>query len=160
MRKWLCTNLRLRKQLRQWLRMQTGCALPADAKAPAVMVAALAVHQPADCESSCGNGLRTIVAVVKLLAANTGCRKPMISISIKRPKLLSSLFKRSSCCDMGCDPCCAAPSCDSGCNSCGGNAPVAAPAASGAAPAPPAPVVDPSAYLNSKRRVVQTSFVR
>ncbi len=69
--------------------------------------------------------------------------------------LLSKLFQRRNkgCCDSGCD---VAVSC--GC----GSAPVAAPAVSGdAAPMPPAPVVDPSAYLQSNRRVIQaTSYVR
>ena len=77
--------------------------------------------------------------------------------------LLSKLFKRR--CNTGCDT---FVGCDTGCSSCA----TAAPAASGcsgcsgavsapvmnAAPAPaPAPVVDPSAYLNSKRRVIQAS---
>lgn len=73
--------------------------------------------------------------------------------------LLSKLFKKrgSSCCDaVACDSGCS--SCTSGCNS----APVAAPAVHGqAAPMPPAPVVDPSAYLQTNRRVIQaTSYVR
>ncbi|MCA9131651.1 MAG: hypothetical protein KDA45_00780 [Planctomycetales bacterium] len=76
--------------------------------------------------------------------------------------LLSKLFKRrgASCCDaMVCDS-----GCGSGCNSCGSSsvAPLAAPSIQGdAAPMPPAPIVDPSAYLQSKRRVIQaTSYVR
>jgi hypothetical protein len=71
-----------------------------------------------------------------------------------RAGLLSRLFQRRH---AGCDVCC-----DSGCTSCGNGFPVAAPAVNGdAAPMPPAPVVDPSAYLQSNRRVVQaTSFVR
>lgn len=92
-------------------------------------------------------------------AVDPCCNKGLkISLQIRRPNLLGKLFKKSACCDAcGCDTGCAAAPC----SSCGGNAPVAAPAASGeVAPAPPAPVVDPSAYLNSKRRVVQTSFVR
>jgi hypothetical protein len=75
--------------------------------------------------------------------------------------LLSRLFqKRNKCCDAGC---CDAGCCDT-CSSCNSApaAPAAAPAVSGeAAPQPPAPVVDPSAYLQSNRRVVQaTSYVR
>jgi hypothetical protein len=78
--------------------------------------------------------------------------------SRKHGGLLSKLFKRrgSSCCD-------AVALCDSGCSSCSSmSAPLAAPVMRGdAAPMPPAPVVDPSAYLQSNRRVIQaTSYVR
>ena len=75
--------------------------------------------------------------------------------------LLSKLFQhkhRGHGCDSLCDSGCG------GCSSCGGasSAPVAAPAVNGdAAPMPPAPIVDPSAYLQSNRRVIQaTSYVR
>lgn len=72
--------------------------------------------------------------------------------------LLSRLFKKKS------SSCCDAVVCDSGCSSCGTSvaAPVAAPVVNGeAAPMPPAPIVDPSAYLQSNRRVIQaTSYVR
>lgn len=79
--------------------------------------------------------------------------------------LLSRLFHRkNNACDSGCDSYGALAS---GCNSCGGSvapssAPIAAPAFQGDdAPMPPAPVVDPSAYLQSNRRVIQaTSYVR
>jgi hypothetical protein len=65
--------------------------------------------------------------------------------------LLSRIFKHRNSCDDGC--------CDA-ISSCGCAAP-AAPAIGGSAPTPPAPVVDPSAYLQSNRRVIQpTSFVR
>jgi hypothetical protein len=76
--------------------------------------------------------------------------------------LLSKLFQRKnkSCCDTGCDSCGVV----AGCSSCASSsaAPVAAPTIqSDAAPMPPAPIVDPSAYLQSNRRVVQaTSYVR
>jgi len=70
--------------------------------------------------------------------------------------LLSRIFKHKgkNGCDTACDACCET----AGCTSCG----TAAPAASAsAAPMPPAPVVDPSAYLQSNRRVIQpTSYVR
>lgn len=76
--------------------------------------------------------------------------------------LLGKLFKRknNSCCDSGCG---AAPTCGCEVSCCSsGSAPSAAPAASGdAAPAPPAPIVDPSAYLQNTRRVIQaTSYSR
>jgi hypothetical protein len=65
----------------------------------------------------------------------------------KHGGLLSKLFKHKSGCDVACD---AAPA---GCSSCG-SAPVAAPAMA------PAPVVDPHAYLNTNRRVIQASSTR
>ncbi|MEO8269681.1 MAG: hypothetical protein ABI557_08175, partial [Aureliella sp.] len=81
--------------------------------------------------------------------------------------LLSKLFQhknRGGCDSLGCDSGCAS----SGCSTCGGgsvsygSSPVAAPEVHGdAAPMPPAPIVDPSAYLQSNRRVIQaTSYVR
>ena len=71
--------------------------------------------------------------------------------------LLSKIFshKKSSCCDSGCATACdAAPA---GCSSCG-SSPVSAPSA--APVATPAPVVDPHAYLNTKRHVIQASSTR
>jgi len=62
--------------------------------------------------------------------------------------LLGKIFKSKSSCD-------AAASCDSGCTSCG-SVPATAPAA---APAP-APVVDPHAYLNTNRGIIQASSTR
>jgi hypothetical protein len=71
----------------------------------------------------------------------------------KRGGLLSRLFgghKSSSCCDMGCD------------TGCGCGTPAAVPYSSPApsmhsVPEAPAPIVDPSASIQSKRRVVQAS---
>ena len=60
--------------------------------------------------------------------------------------LLGKIFKSKSSCD-------AAAGCDSGCSSCG-STPVAAPAAA------PAPVVDPHAYLNTNRGIIQASSTR
>ncbi|WP_146523194.1 hypothetical protein [Stieleria varia] len=79
-------------------------------------------------------------------------------------KLFGNLkCKKKSCCDSGCD----AGYSDCGCSSCGSVAPMAAPyAAPVAAPAmapatsesmPPAPIVDPSARVSSKRHVIQAS---
>ncbi|MFM8263178.1 MAG: hypothetical protein ACKN9S_12945 [Pirellula sp.] len=59
--------------------------------------------------------------------------------------LLGKIFKSKSSCD--------AAACDSGCSSCG-SAPAAAPAAA------PAPVVDPHAYLNTNRGIIQASSTR
>ena len=92
-------------------------------------------------------------------SCDSGCGKKMF-----KGGLLAKIFKCKSSCD-------AAPSCDScaapsGCSSCasapsgssyGGTsvpAPMAAPAAS------PAPVVDPHAYMNTKRHVIQASSTR
>jgi hypothetical protein len=86
----------------------------------------------------------------------------------KRGGLLSKLFQRRNRggCDSLCDSVCASSGCG-GCSTCGGgvsypSSPVAAPEVHGdAAPMPPAPIVDPSAYLQSNRRVIQaTSYVR
>lgn len=79
----------------------------------------------------------------------------------KRCGLLSKLFQRKSCggCDSLCDSGCASSGC---CGASNGSAPVAAPEVHGdAAPMPPAPIVDPNAYLQNNRRVIQaTSYVR
>jgi len=110
------------------------------------------------CESACGNGCGAAPSCgceVASPCCDTGCG------GHRHHGLLHRLFKHkrgNGCCDMGCDSCgVAASSCNGGC---GGG--VAAPAAHGdAAPMPPAPIVDPSAYLQSNRRVIQaTSYVR
>ena len=78
-------------------------------------------------------------------ACDSGC-----GLTKRHGGLLGKLFKHKSACDaVACD---AAPA---GCSSCG-SAPIAAPSA---APAP-APVVDPHAYLNTNRRVIQASSTR
>jgi hypothetical protein len=79
----------------------------------------------------------------------------------------SCFGNRNNCCDSGCDSCCEpACGCESSCCEpacgceapCGGCAAPAAPAME-AAPMPPAPVVDPSARVSRKRRVIQASAV-
>lgn len=102
------------------------------------------------CESACG------------AAPSCGCEVATCDSGCGRGHkgLLARIFKHKhnrGGCDVGCDSC----GSSAGCSSCGGGG-VAAPAASGdAAPMPPAPVVDPSAYLQSNRRVIQaTSYVR
>lgn len=70
--------------------------------------------------------------------------------------LFSGLFKKKCCKKSCCNTC---DSCNS-CNSCGGGGAghTDAPAAEGtAAPMPPAPMADPSASIQGKRRVVQAS---
>lgn len=61
--------------------------------------------------------------------------------------LLGKIFKSKSSCD-------AAAGCDSGCSSCGSVPATAAPALA------PAPVVDPHAYLNTNRGIIQASSTR
>ncbi len=109
------------------------------------------------CESACAapacGGCAAPSCGCEVATCDSGC-----GCGPKKCGLLSKLFKhKKSCCDTACDSCGVAAS---SCSSCGGGA--AAPAVSGdAAPMPPAPVVDPSAYLQSNRRVIQaTSYVR
>jgi hypothetical protein len=89
-----------------------------------------------------------------------------------RTSLLDRIFgkhcARKNCCDNGCaDPCCGAePSC--GCDPvCGCEAAAPSTEAKEAAPTEaeqdevgPAPVVDPSAFLPTQRRFIQTNLVR
>jgi hypothetical protein len=86
-----------------------------------------------------------------------------------RGGLLHKLFgnlRGHGCLNHGCDSCCEpACGCESSASACGcsGNsheysAPTAAPVME-AAPMPPAPVVDPSARISQKRRVIQASAV-
>ncbi|MFO1066172.1 MAG: hypothetical protein U0892_20115 [Pirellulales bacterium] len=113
------------------------------------------------CEPTCGVadpscGCEAPCAAGCAAAPSCGCEAPVCDTGCgcgpKKCGLLSKLFKHKS----GCDTCCDAIS------SCGctGGAPAAAPAAAGAAPAPPAPVVDPSAYLQNRRVIQPTSYVR
>jgi hypothetical protein len=92
--------------------------------------------------------------------------------------LLDRLFSGHGCgcnkcgcnsCSKGCGcaaaaPSCAAPSCAAATPACGCDAPAkgAAVGDGGAVPMPPAPVVDPSAFIPTQRRVVHasTSLVR
>ena len=74
--------------------------------------------------------------------------------------LLGKIFAKKSLCDSGCPTACDAMPAASSCSSCG-TAPAVAPTpAPAAAPAAPAPVVDPHAYLNTKRHVIQASSTR
>jgi len=106
------------------------------------------------CDSACDNGCGLGDMCAPACGLESACAPACDSCcTSKRPRLLETLFghlKNDSCCDAACD---AAPC---GCSS----APVMAapaPADEEAAPMPPAPVVDPSAHLQSKRRVIQAS---
>jgi len=108
----------------------------------------------------CGSGCGAAPTCGAEIAACDPCAAPSCDSGCglkKHRGLLAKIFscKKSSGCDaaVACDSC-AAPA---GCSSCGGTsvaAPVAAPAAA------PAPVVDPHAYLNTKRHVIQASSTR
>lgn len=106
----------------------------------------------------CGSGFGAGPSCGAEIAACDPCGTPSCDsgCGLKKRGLLAKIFscKKSSCCDtvVACDSC-AAPA---GCSSCGTSvaAPVAAPAAA------PAPVVDPHAYMNTKRHVIQASITR
>lgn len=111
------------------------------------------------CEPSC---CQKVVSCCDPCGDKCGC-EPACKPSCKRPCLLERIFScnRKSCCKSSC-----CDSCTSGCNGCsvgcttmGGGKAAPAPAMEGdeMAPMPPAPVVDPSAYLPAKRRVVHAS---
>ena len=123
------------------------------------------------CDAGCGCVAEPACGLEAPCGSGYGCAAPACGCEVagpvgcdsgccgsKRPHLLARLFGGHGC-DSGCDAgCCdTMPSC--GCSSTGMAAPVAAPPVQiqDAAPMPPAPVVDPSAYLNSKRRVIQAS---
>lgn len=105
----------------------------------------------------CGSGCGAAPSCGAEIAACDPCGAPSCDSGCgqKRGKhgLFAKIFKckSNSCCDapLSCDSC--APS---GCNSFGGTAPTAAPIAV------PAPVVDPHAYMNTKRHVIQASSTR
>ena len=106
----------------------------------------------------CGSGCGAAPSCGAEIAACDPCAAPSCDSGCGKKKgLLAKIFscKKSSCCDaaVACDSC-AAPA---GCSSCGGTA-VSAPVASPAIA--PAPVVDPHAYLNTKRHVIQASSTR
>jgi hypothetical protein len=89
-----------------------------------------------------------------------------------RVSLLDRIFARracrKACCDSGCaEPTCGCEAaCDPGCGcepSCGYSAdaaPMAEPTEAHEDEVGPAPVVDPSAFLPTQRRFIQTSLVR
>ena len=113
----------------------SGCAAPSCGPSCGAEIAACDPCGAPSCDSGCG-------------------------LRIGKRGLLAKIFKCKSSCDTGCD---AAPSCSScgsapsGCSSCGGTS-VSAPSA--APMAAPAPVVDPHAYMNTKRHVIQASSTR
>lgn len=111
-----------------------GCAAPACGCETACAAPACgcepACAAPCGCDSGCDSGC--------------GC-----GLRVKRPGLLAKLFSsRQSCCDAPCD------------SGCGCAVPTAVPTSVPAVkdvPTAPAPIVDPSASLQSKSRVLQAS---
>ena len=137
----------------------TGCATDPSCGCESPCGDACGAAPSCGCESPCGDACGA--------APSCGCESPcggcdagpLAKMKSAKTRLLSKLFTRRGGCDsLACDSCgCAATP---ACSSCG-SAPVSAPAVQGSAPMAPAPVVDPSAYLQSNRRVVQaTSYVR
>ena len=107
------------------------------------------------CDSGCG--------AAPTCGAEKACNKSCCK-SRCRTSLLDRLMSCNSCnsckkCDSGCHKGCAAPSCGAPAPTCGCNGGAAqAEVKTGTdIPAPPAPVVDPSAFVPTQRRVVQAS---
>ena len=108
----------------------------------------------AEVAGGCGNGLigrgpscgAEVAACDPCSGAAAGCDGG-IGGAKRSCGLLGKIFKSKSSCD-------AAAGCDSGCSSCGSVPAAAAPALA------PAPVVDPHAYLNTNRGIIQASSTR
>ena len=129
-------------------------------------------HREAKCAVDPGCGVKRHGCCAKsngCSAKGNGCCDKGTSCC-KRRCLLDALFSCKRCCNNGCaskSSCCEAkcavdPGCcvDPGCHvhpSCGGHPAPAQKDGGAKAPMPPAPIVDPSAYVPSKRRVVQVS---
>ncbi len=136
----------------------SGCGCGADPSCGCEVVDPSCGCEIAACGDGCGAApsCGCEIAACGPAACDSGCGAK------KCGGLLSKLFAHKSK-KAGCDAGCDTAYVSSGCSSCAGSAaPIAAPAVSGdAAPMPPAPIVDPSAYLQSNRRVIQaTSYVR
>ncbi|QDT02321.1 hypothetical protein K227x_06970 [Rubripirellula lacrimiformis] len=132
----------------------------------------------AGCDSSCGGCAIEPSCGFEVASCDSGCGCSAPKCKIGNGQLLSRLFgnlgHKGCGCDSGCDagcgcsaeptcgidaPCgCSAPASSCGCSGGMQSAPVAAPHMD-AAPMPPAPIVDPSASVTQKRRVVQASAV-
>ena len=120
----------------------------------------------ASCRSGCGAAPSCGPSCGAEIAACDPCGPPSCDsgrgCKLGKRGLLAKIFKCKS------NSCCDAPaSCDSGCNSCGtssgcsssgGGTAISAPMS--APMAAPAPVVDPHAYINTKRHVIQASSTR
>ncbi len=124
----------------------------------------------APCGSGCGAAPSCGPSCGAEIAACDPCGAPSCDsgcgLKIGKRGLLAKIFKCKSSCDtaVSCDSCAAPSGCSScasapsGCNSCGGGTAISAPMS--APMAAPAPVVDPHAYMNTKRHVIQASSTR
>ena len=114
----------------------------------------------AEIASPCGSGYAAPSCGAEIAACDPCSAAPSCDSGFggrKHCGLLAKIFSgKKKGCDAGaCDSC--ASSVAAGCSSCGGtaiSAPVASPMAA------PAPVVDPHAYMNTKRHVIQASNTR
>ncbi len=113
------------------------------------------------CNGGCNGGCAAAAPTCEAAAPACGCETACAPKCCKQKccgSILDRLFAcHKRCCKPSCNSGCgcgAAPSC--GCD--GGSAAPAAPAMDGdAPPMPPAPVVDPSAFVPAQRRVVHAS---
>ena len=114
----------------------SGCgAAPSCGPSCGAEIAACDPCAAPSCDSGCGRKIGKLGLFAKIFKCKSGC-------------------DTGSSCDSGCSSCGSAPS---GCSSCGGtaiSAPTSAPMGA------PAPVVDPHAYMNTKRHVIQASSTR
>ncbi len=153
--------------LKSKLSCHSGCADPCGA--PACGAGPSCGAEMASCGSGCGAAPSCGPSCGAEIAACDPCGAPSCDsgcgLKIGKRGLLAKIFKCKSSCDTAssCDSC--APS---GCSSCGGSAPSGCSSCGGTAVsapmsapmAAPAPVVDPHAYMNTKRHVIQASSTR
>src|SRR6056297_1801838 len=142
----------------------SGCA-PCGDHHGGGLLAKLFSHRNHGCDSGCDIACGAPACGCEVAACESGCDS---LCGGHNGGLLSRLFGHlghnhgcDSGCDLGCEPACGfeAPAC--GCSG-GYSVPSATPMPSvdqEAAPMPPAPIVDPSASVTKKRRVVQASAV-
>lgn len=114
----------------------------------------------AEIASPCGSGYAAPSCGAEIAACDPCSSGPSCDSGFggrKHCGLLAKIFSgKKKGCDAGACDSCASPVA-AGCSSCGGtaiSAPVASPMAA------PAPVVDPHAYMNTKRHVIQASNTR
>ena len=114
----------------------------------------------AEIASPCGSGYAAPSCGAEIAACDPCSSAPSCDSGFggrKHCGLLAKIFSgKKKGCDAGACDSCASPVA-AGCSSCGGtaiSAPVASPMAA------PAPVVDPHAYMNTKRHVIQASNTR
>ena len=149
------------------LACNSGCGSSCDpCGAPACGAGPSCGAEMASCGSGCGAAPSCGPSCGAEIAACDPCAAPSCDsgcgCKLGKRGLLAKIFKckSKSCCDApaSCDSGCSSCGTSSGCSSCGGGTAVSAPMA--APMAAPAPVVDPHAYINTKRHVIQASSTR